>query len=422
LILAGLLLGSGLVAGFFLGRAVAPSQTVEVGVAPRPPVLPPPLPKPVDPPDALLPVASEREPALLDDLLAIDGGASLRAALEIQLVWLKKAPAERVFTFGRRAVKARDLRVLVEHLLAALAQRPDAAAFAAAVRARADLLEAAGSPTAGGPNSLLVTGYYEPSLHGCLKKSPECQVPLYGPPNIDFKKVDLGAFDEKWRGERIAGELQGERLVPFADRRTLRESGRMRGREIAWARDPVDAFFLEIQGSGALILPDGKEKRIGYAGANGLPYRSLGKVLIEQGKIEKEKVSMQSIRAYLAAHPDERQALLDTNRSVVFFRFLEGAPVGNIGLELTPERSIATDQRFFPPGAVGFLITERPRLDADGRTVVEGPLERFVVNQDTGGAIRGAGRVDFFWGKGVEATERAGAMKQPGRLFFLVPK
>jgi len=175
------------------------------------------------------------------------------------------------------------------------------------------------------------------------------------------------------------------------------------------------------RGSGALRLPDGREIRIGYAGSNGRVYRSIGKKLLDDGKLERERVSMQSIREYLRQHPEEIDDVLDTNESVVFFRRLEGPPVGSLGLALSPGRSIATDQRLFPRGALGFLASEVPGPGPDGTTVAERPLRRFVVNQDTGGAIRGTDRVDFFWGRGDEAALRAGLMKQPGKLYFLVP-
>ena len=149
---------------------------------------------------------------------------------------------------------------------------------------------------------------------------------------------------------------------------------------------------------------------------------SIGKLLIDQGKIERDKVSMQSIRQYLRSHPEEIDEVLDYNQSIVFFRKLEGPALGSLGVPVTPRRSIATDHRFFPRGALCFLLTEVPAMAPDGTTVAAGPLRRFVLNHDTGGAIRGTDRADFFWGRGEEATLRAGLMKQPGRLFFLVPK
>jgi membrane-bound lytic murein transglycosylase A len=178
---------------------------------------------------------------------------------------------------------------------------------------------------------------------------------------------------------------------------------------------------VEVQGSGTLRLPDGTERRIGYAGSNGRPYRSIGSLLIQEGVIPRETMSMQALRAWLAANGPQCDRVLDFNESYVFFHFLEGSAVGSLGRPVTPGRSIATDSKLFPRGALAFLQTERPVALPDG-TVQWQPLSRFVLNQDTGGAIKGAGRVDVFWGRGPEAELAAGLMKQKGRLVFLVPR
>lgn len=344
--------------------------------------------------------------------------ASLEKALGRQRAWLARQDPGRVFAYGERSVKAADLARGYELLLAKLREKPDALSFAAFVRDNFEAWRSVG----GRDGQMLITGYYEPILEGSKTPSPEYPVPIYGSPGLSLVSVDLGAFDPKWRGQRVAGLLQGGKLVPYADRREIREKGLLRGKEIAWAKDEVDAFFLEVQGSGTLRLPDGGELRIGYAGANGRPYTSIGKVLVDQGKLEKDAVSMQTIRAYLKAHPEELRSVLDQNGSVVFFRELEGEAVGNLGFPVTAGRTVAADPKYFPPGAFGFLLTEKPRALPDGTGEVEDLLTRFVLVQDTGGAIRGPGRLDFFWGRGPEAGERAGVMKQPGRIFLLLPK
>lgn len=343
---------------------------------------------------------------------------SLEVALQLQRSWMARQDAGRIFRFGERKMAAAELLRGIDLLLGKLREKPDALAFAAFVKERFDALESVG----GKDGQLLVTGYYEPILAGSRTPSAEYPVPLYGPPGISLVSVDLGAFDEKWRGQRVAGMIHNGKLVPYADRKEIREKGLLRGKEIAWAKDPIDAFFLEVQGSGTLRLPDGGELRIGYAGANGRPYRSLGKAMIDQGLLERSKTSMQTIRAYLEAHPEERNALFDTNPSMVFFRILDTAAVGSLGFPVTAGRSVAADPQYFPQGAVAFLLTEKPRALPDGTGEVEDLLTRFVVVQDTGGAIRGPGRIDFFWGRGHEAGERAGVMKQPGRIFLLLPK
>jgi membrane-bound lytic murein transglycosylase A len=268
---------------------------------------------------------------------------------------------------------------------------------------------------------MLVPGYYEPELAGSLRRSADYAVPVYGPPG-DLFHIDLGAFRDEWEGRSVSGLLRGNRLLPYPDRREIRHGGRLRGREIAWARDPVELFFVEIQGSGTLRLPDGGELRIGYAGSNGRQYRSIGRLLIDEGHIERERMSMQALRRFLADHPEEIERVLDHNESQVFFRRLDGPPVGNLGVPVTPGRTLAVDQSLLPPAALGFLLTDVPGIDAHGAIRAERPLRRFVLTQDTGGAIRGAERADFFWGRGEEAALRAGLMQHSGRLYFLVPR
>ena len=191
-------------------------------------------------------------------------------------------------------------------------------------------------------------------------------MPVFGLPD-DLVEVRLEAFDSRYRGERLFGRVDGRRLVPYWRRAEI-DAGRLAGRglELAWARDPVDVFFMEIQGSGTLRFPDGREQRVGYAGANGRAYRAIGRLLIEEGRVPREAMSMQAIRAWLAANPGERQRVLQHNESFIFFRPLAGPPEGSLGRPLTPGRSIATDSRLFPPGALAFLDTEQPEQEPDG--------------------------------------------------------
>lgn len=349
----------------------------------------------------------------------VDDGewSSLELALERNRLWLATQPAEREFTYGSRTVRADQLSAAFEQVLAWLAEEPSPVELASRLESTFDVAV----NVADGRSRMLVTGYYEPLIAGSLQRSDEYSVPVYGPPP-DLFRIDLGDFGDQWAGKKVTGLLSGQRLLPYPDRREIRLSSRLRGREIAWARDVVDLFFVEVQGSGALLLPDGRELRIGYAGANGRQYRSIGKLLIEEGEIEREAMSMQALRAYLAAHPEQVERVLDHNESQVFFRRLNGPPLGSLGVAVTPGRSIAADHSLLPPGALGFLRTEVPGVGDDGATVAVGTLRRFVLNQDTGGAIRGAHRADFFWGRGDEAALRAGLMKQPGKLYVLIPK
>lgn len=355
-----------------------------------------------------MPVPWQELPSLVDD----GERESLRLAIERNRDYLRRL-GDREVVFGPRTLAAGELREAYDRFAGYLREDRTPEGLAAQVAYTFDVYKSA--------ESMLVTGYYVPRIAASLRRSSEFKVPIYGPPG-DVFRIDLSDFSEKYKGVKISGLLVGHRLLPYPDRREIRETGRLRGREIAWARDPVDVFFLEIQGSGILQLPNGREIRVGYAGANGREYRAIGRLLIERGLIEREKVSMQSIRRYLTEHPEEVREILDYNESTVFFRRLKGEPLGNLGVPVTGGRSIATDQSLFPRGALGFLVSEVPAMAEDGTTVAAGPLRRYVLNQDTGGAIRGAGRVDFFWGRGDEAAERAGLMKQPGELYFLLPK
>lgn len=379
---------------------------------------------------ALRPVPSAKLPPLFDDggddVVAGTGNdawESLRTALDRDLRWLRGRPQDRAYTYGPQTVTVAELRRALEEVRAWLEEDPPPTpeALGARIAHRFDAYESVGRNDRIGDDDVLVTGYFEPMIDASPRRRPGYEVPIYGPPR-NLVRVDLGQWSREWEGRRIAGILRRGRLVPFPDRSALRTDPILRGKEIAWAADEVDLFFLEVQGSGTLRYPDGRTRRIGYAGSNGRPYRSIGRLLIDRGEIPRERMSMQSLRAWLAANPEEVREVLDYNQSVVFFRRLDGPPVGNLGVPVTPGRTIAVDQRLMPPGALAYLLTERPAPAPDGSTIVEGPLRRFVFAQDTGGAIRGADRADFFWGRGPDAAGRAGVMKQPGRLLFFVPR
>ena len=268
----------------------------------------------------------------------------------------------------------------------------------------------------GGRDEGLFTGYFEPELHGNWRKDADYRWPLYGRPG-DLVSVDLGRFRDSLKGQRVAGRLRGNRLVPFESRADI-EQGALDGKdlELLWVDDPIDAFFLHIQGSGRVRMADGDVVRVGYAATNGHPYLAIGRELIARGVMRREDVSMQSIGAWLRANPEAASDVMWRNRSFVFFRLLTGdGPVGAQGVPLTPGRSLAVDRRFVPLGAPVWIDTTDP-LEA------ERPLRRLLVAQDTGGAIKGVVRGDVFWGFGTQAAERAGRMRETGRVFLLLPR
>jgi membrane-bound lytic murein transglycosylase A len=262
----------------------------------------------------------------------------------------------------------------------------------------------------------LFNGYYEAELRGSRRREGNFTTPLLRRPP-DLVMVELGLFRPAWRGERIGGRVEAGQLKPYATRAEI-ERGALAKRdlELFWVDDPVDAFFLHIQGSGRIRLPDSTVARIGYDGQNGRPYVPVGRILAERGALARDDVSMQTIRAWLAAHPGEAAALMDENPSYVFFRELTGeGPIGAQGVVLTAGRSLAVDRTFLPLGVPLWLDLADPK-EGNGR------LRRLVVAQDTGGAIRGPVRGDLFWGFGPEAAERAGMMKDRGTYYLLLPR
>ncbi len=212
--------------------------------------------------------------------------------------------------------------------------------------------------------------------------------------------------------------------MPYYSRREIDQLGVLRGRdlEIAWVKDPIDLFFLHIQGSGLLRLADGREVNVGYAGQSGLAYRSIGRLLIDTGKVPKEEMSMQRLRRYLIDYPAEQNEIFAYNESYVFFRLSEDGPFGSLGVPVTAGRSMATDSRLFPRGALALAQTDIPIVGASGELAGWRPMMRFVLNQDTGGAIRGPQRADYYFGTGETAGALAGYMNRQGRLYFLVLK
>lgn len=265
----------------------------------------------------------------------------------------------------------------------------------------------------------LFTGYYEASLRGSLTPEAPYTTPLYlRPPELVM--VDLGQFREELKGHRIAGQVIDGNLQPYAHRADI-EGGSLNDRELelVWVDSDIDAFFLHIQGSGIVQMTDGSTLRVGYAGQNGHPYFAIGKALIDQGHVPKEKMSMQAIRSWLDENPDQAKDIMHLNASYVFFRQLDtNGPIGAQGVELTPERSLAVDRKWMPLGVPIWLETE---VSGASDTDAVRPFRKLLMAQDTGGAIRGPVRGDVFWGNGDHAYEMSGGMKSDGRYWILLP-
>ncbi|MGA0856469.1 MAG: murein transglycosylase A [Burkholderiaceae bacterium] len=279
------------------------------------------------------------------------------------------------------------------------------------------------------PSSNTVTGYYEPLLLGSKTRSSRFDTPLYRTPK-DLVTVDLNDPYPELRALRLRGRLvkgangQGDRVVPYATRGELEKSGQLRGLELVYVEDPVEAFFLQVQGSGRVQLDNGQMMRVGYANQNGHPYKSIGRWLVDKGELTLAQATMQGIKAWLAKNPQRKDELLHQNPSMVFFKELPASqdategPFGSLGVPLTAGRSVAVDNRFIPAGLPVFVQTRIPT----GVNSNFKPTSRLMFAQDTGSAIQGAHRADFFFGSGPVAGELAGKMKAQGSMVVLLPK
>lgn len=270
-----------------------------------------------------------------------------------------------------------------------------------------------------GTDTGLVTGYYEPLLRGARKRTGTYQIPLHRAPE-DLLTIDLSSVYPELKSLRLRGRIVGNKVVPYPTRGEMMQSSALTGKELVWVDDPIEAFFLQVQGSGRVQLADTKETiRVAYADQNGHPYKSIGRYLVDKGEMTLDQASAQAIKAWFAANPARQQELLNANPSYVFFKEEKltdpgKGPKGALGVPLTPQRSIAVDPQFIPLGAPVFLATTHP-----GK---ESVLQRLMMAQDTGGAIRNPVRADFFWGFGADAGEKAGKMKQRGQIWTLLPK
>lgn len=348
----------------------------------------------------LQPVSFQELPGWGDDTLAdawpafSAGCAALLAQAATAMIWREPCAAATTIDSGETAA----VREFFErHFTAYQALAPD------------------------GQDSGLVTGYYEPLLNGSRVRSERNRYPLYAPPD-DLLTIDLSDLYPELKDKRLRGRVDGKRVVPYWSRADI-DSGRvaLEDKALVFVDDPIDAFFLQIQGSGRVRLAEGGIMRLGYADQNGQPFRSVARVLIDRGEIPPDAASMQAIKQWARQHPDALPSLLDENPSYVFFREwtpdsstpIDG-PIGALGVPLAAGRAIAVDPRSIPLGAPVFLSTTWPLSTR--------PLQRLVLAQDTGGAIRGPLRVDFFWGFGEDAAREAGRMKQAARLWLLWPK
>ena len=366
-------------------------------------------------PAALAPVAAGEKPLLLDDLALGD----LRQSVARSVDAFTGLDPEQQFTLCGRTYAGEWLRKSMAAFLLAIEQADNEADLQSDLFARFTLCRTAGGD---GSGRMLVTGYYEPFFAGSLVKEAPFLYPLYQvPPDL----VTAAAPQEGME----AGRLEGGRLVPYWSRAEIEGGNLLQGREIVYLADPVEVFLLHVQGSGRIRLTDGSVRQGRFAATNGREYRSIGRLLAERGVMTLEEVTMPKIVAYLHDHPEEMRSILDHNERYVFFSLVaadaalpDAGPLGSMGQPLTAGRSLAVDSSCFPVPLPGYLKTELPLFDGQGNVTGWQPLHRFVVNQDTGAAIQGPGRVDLFLGADAYAARAAGVMKQAGTLYFLILK
>jgi membrane-bound lytic murein transglycosylase A len=351
------------------------------------------------------------------DDLELDG---LEHSILKSLVYLQRVPAGRTYQFGKDRFDAAHLIKSLQYFLDFIRTSPSRKELKKFIRSNYNVYQSVGRNQRG---EVLFTGYYEPHLSGSLYRNEEYLYPIYALPT-DLMKIDLSAFNEKYKGDSIIGRYTGQTVVPYYDRREIDGEDVLVGKAepLVWVKDPVDVFFLQIQGSGKVFLNTGEVINVHYHGTNGRPYRSIGRLLIEAQKIPKEEMSMQKIRSYLQAHPEEMAPVLNHNPSYVFFKLEPEGPLGYLNVLLTPGRSVALDRRLFPPAALAYVQTKKPVVDSAGQIDSWADCSRFVLNQDTGGAIRGPGRADLFWGNGPYAEIAAGHLAHTGKLYFMILK
>ena len=344
----------------------------------------------------------------------------LEQAIHNSLSYYERLPEDTTFTFGPEKVPLSRIKRTLETFLFLLGETRSWGELADKVRETFTIYKSVGRNA---EQEVLFTGYYEPTIQGSLTPDEHYRFPIYGVPD-DLVQINLGLFKADYEGIRLMGRVERGQVVPYYSREEIDFDGKLAGKgyELVWVADRVERFFLRIQGSGRIRLLNGEYIRLGYAAKNGHPWRPIGRLMIEQGLIPKEVMSMQAIRRYLHQHPEEMVEIFSYDPSYVFFDAEKGGPFGNIAVPLVPGRSIATDSSLFPKGALAFIECQKPVFAKDGVILGWTPFGRFVLNQDTGGAIRGPGRVDLFWGSGPFSRIAAGHLKHPGALYFLLLK
>ncbi len=358
---------------------------------------------------ALVPVAAETV-EFFDDL----DEESLLMALDSSLAYYGSIPPNQMFYAGGRAISAKQMSGSLKNFRRVIESGSDWEEKKQAIFRDFCIYRAAGNSASG---DVIFTGYYSTELEGSIQRTWRCRYPIYKSPPDLMEKIKLNAG--------VPSAAHNREELPYYSRREIDIDGVLRNKnlELVWVSDPVELFFLHIQGSGKIRLEGGKWLTVGVDKTNGRPYRSMPAEVLQQVRRDKGSASYANVKRWLKDRgDDELNEILSYYERYIFFRFLEKDPTGSIGQPVTTGRSIATDPDFFPPGALAFIRLTKPVFDDAGRIVRREAFSRFVLNQDKGSAIKGPGRVDLFCGFGSEAEAVAGSLKEKGELYFLLPK
>ncbi len=360
-------------------------------------------------------VPADKLPPLADDLDV----PSLHLAIERSLEYFQRLRERDTYLLGTRQVTVKEMKETLRAFREIIAGSEPPGTKEKMIRETFAFYRAVGDD---GRGRVIFTGYYEPLLEGSFQKSARYRFPLYRVPEETalFMPPD---GRERSKHDRLVGRAYNGNIVPHYKRAEIDTGGALNGRnlELIYVADPVELFFLHIQGSGKIRLPEGRIVQVGYAQNNGHPYRSIGNYLLGKGKLSKKDTSQGAIKKYLREHPEETASILNHNERYVFFRLLSEGPVGALNVPVTAGRTIASDPALFPQGALAFIKLRKPLIN-NGNILSWEPFTRYVLNQDTGGAITGAGRIDLFCGGGPEAEVMAGSLKERGELYFLIKK
>jgi len=365
-----------------------------------------------NPAKALQPVYSY--PKFRDDL----DYQYLMLAIQRNIEYLRRLPSRSVFVYGPHSFTSRQVLESQKAFLAIVTQGLTDEEMNREIRKQFRIYRAAGQTDNG---KVLFTGYYEPVFEASLKRSSVYQYPLYRKPD-DLIKIDLAQFNKRYRGQTIVGRFHNNSVRPYYTRFQIEVGGALEGKnlEIAWLKNPLDVYMLHVQGAGQLKLPEGGSMYVGYQASNGRTYRSFGKYLMNKGLLSPNQMSIKNIRRYLVRHPEVVDDVLNYNDCYTFFEKVDQGPLGNINVQLTRGRSLALDDHLFPKGALAFISSKKPRMNSQGKIAGWTAFSRFVLNQDTGSAIKGAGRADLYWGSGPRAGAEAWHIRHNGDLYVLI--